>query len=160
MIDGIDLSRMHVGEILDVPDTEARILIAEGWAEPVQSSHRLAPILIIEDDAQTRRILAEWVRAQGYEVVEARDGREGLAALVGYHPAVVLLDLGLPLMDGCAFCKAQQLLGGAFAHVPIVIVSGRDDADEQAARLGASAVLHKPLDYSELVTTIAHQMTH
>lgn len=151
---------MHVGDILDVPDADARILIAEGWAEPVLAHQRLAPILIIEDDADTRRLLADWVRQQGYDVVEARDGREGLAALVGYHPAVVLLDLGLPLMDGCAFCRAQRLLGHTFASVPVVVVSGRADADEQAALCGASAVLHKPLDYSELAITIAQQMTH
>jgi CheY-like chemotaxis protein len=159
-IDGVDLSRMHSGDVLDVSDADARVLIAEGWAEPARAAHRLAPVLIVEDDAETRRMLAECVREQGYEVVEARDGREGLAALMGYHPAMVLLDLGLPLMDGRAFCKAQRLLGGDFAHVPVVVVSGRDDADEQAARMGASAVLHKPFDHSELVSTIAHQMAH
>jgi CheY-like chemotaxis protein len=159
-LDGVDLSRMNAGEILDLSDREARVLIAEGWAEPVHAGHRLAPVLIVEDDGDTRRLLAAWVRQQGYDVVEARDGREGIAALVGYHPAVVLLDLGMPRMDGSAFCKAQQRLDNQLAHIPVVVVSGRDDADEQAARLGASAVLHKPLDYSELATTIAHQMAN
>jgi CheY-like chemotaxis protein len=160
-LNGIDLSRVHSGDVIDVSDWDARVLIAEGWAEAVNAPGRRAPVLIVEDDDATRTMVAEWVRQEGYDAVEARDGREGLAALIGHRPAVVLLDLGMPRMNGPEFRRAQwQLPDAALARVPVVVVSGLDDAEEQAARLGASGVVHKPIAHSELVATLAHEMPH
>lgn len=159
VLNGVDLSQWNVGDVVDASDWNANVLIAEGWAEPVDVLGKPAPVLIIEDDDEIRGMLAVWLRQEGYEPVEARDGREGLAALVRHRPALVLLDLRMPRMDGRQFRSAQQRLNDdALAMVPVVVVSGLEDADEQAAELAASGVLHKPIDHSRFVTTVAAQM--
>lgn len=159
VLNGVDLSRWNVGDVVDASDWDANVLIAEEWAEPVDVLDKPAPVLIIEDDDEIRGMLAVWVQQEGYEPVEARDGREGLAALVRHRPALVLLDLRMPRMDGRQFRSAQRrLTDDVLATVPVVVVSGLEDADEQAAELEASGVLHKPIDHSRFVTTVAAQI--
>jgi DNA-binding response OmpR family regulator len=159
LLNGVDVSQWKVGDVVDTSDWNANVLIAEGWAEPADVVDERASVLIIDDDDEVREMLAVWLRQEGYEPVEARDGHEGLVALVRHRPALVLLDLGMPRVDGRQFRSAQRRLNDdVLATVPIVIVSGLEDADSQAASLGASAVLHKPLDHSHFVTHVAAQM--
>jgi CheY-like chemotaxis protein len=160
-INGIDLSRVNAGDVVDVPEWNAHMLVAEGWAEPVEAQSAHQPVLIVEDDDDTRRLLAEWLEQEGYPVVEARDGLEGLTALVGHRPGLVLLDLRMPGMDGIQFRRAQRCLPDhLLAHVPVVVVSGVDDADAQAAAIGATGVLRKPIDRETLVSAIASRIAH
>lgn len=159
VINGIDLSQVNVGDVVDVPAWKARMLVAEGWAELVDDRSAHQPVLIVEDDDETRRLLAEWLEQEGYPVIEARDGREGLTALVGHRPGIVLLDLRMPRMDGLQFRRAQRCLHDhLLADVPIVVVSGVDDADAQAAAMGATGVLRKPIDRETLVHAIASRI--
>jgi CheY-like chemotaxis protein len=67
-------------------------------------------VLVIEDDEDGRAILSDSLRFAGYTVVEARDGVEGLTALVRHRPAIVLLDLHMPRMDGCGFLHRRRLV--------------------------------------------------
>ena len=160
-INGIDLSRVNAGDVVDVPEWNAHMLVAEGWAEPVEAQSAHQPVLIVEDDDDTRRLLAEWLEQEGYPVVEARDGLAGLTALVGRRPGLVLLDLRMPGMDGIQFRRAQRCLPDhLLAHVPVVVVSGVDDADAQAAAIGATGVLRKPIDRETLVSAIASRIAH
>ena len=134
-LDGVDLSRVEAGDVVDLSDWSARVLVAEGWAEFVQNGADQL-VLIVEDDDETRRLLAGWLQQEGYLVVEARDGHEGLTALVGHRPNIVVLDLRMPRVDGVQFRRAQQCLHDhLLARVPVVVVSGLDDADTQALRV-------------------------
>lgn len=152
---------MAAGDVVDVPEWDARILVAEGWAELVNVRSGHQSVLIVEDDDDTRRLLGEWLEQEGYRVVEARDGREGLAALVGHRPGIVLLDLRMPRMDGLQFRRAQRCLhDDSLAQVPIVVVSGVDDADAQAEAIGATGVLRKPIDRETLVLAVASRIAH
>jgi CheY-like chemotaxis protein len=158
-LNGFDVSRFHVGDVVDVPDSEATILIVEGWAEPVLSGEVLSPILVVEDDDATRHMFASCLRAQGFAVVEARDGREGLAALVTHRPAVVVLDLKMPRMGGRQFRKHQRHLSDpVLANVPVIVVSALDDAREQATELQAVDIMQKPVAPEQLVSLVAKQV--
>ena len=173
IVDGIDLSRFSQGLTYDVATAVANLLLAEGWATPLSEGERNAPalvfplisqprqprVLIVEDDDEARRFLANSLRNEGYAVVEARDGREGLAALKKHRPAVVLLDLRMPRMDGRQFRRAQQQLAErALADVPVVVVSAVDDAREQAEQIGAAEMLPKPIDVERLLATVSRSV--
>src|SRR6185437_10873013 len=78
-----------------------------------------APVLIVEDDADIRELLSSVLVLEGYPVVTAADGAEGLEQLRTAHPALVLLDLMMPSMDGWEF-RRLQMLDPALAGVPTV----------------------------------------
>jgi CheY-like chemotaxis protein len=96
-----------------------------------------APVLLIEDDAPTREVTARHLRAQGWEVIEAADGRQGLERLRERRPAVILLDLMMPTMDGFEFVAAlrQEPTGQT---IPVVVVTAADLSAADRVRLNGS----------------------
>jgi two-component system, OmpR family, KDP operon response regulator KdpE len=106
-------------------------------------------ILLIEDDAQIRRFLRASLVTQGYELLEAETGREGLALAASRVPDVVLLDLGLPDMEGLEVIKQLR----AWSGVPIIILSARGQERDKVANLdaGADDYLTKPFGVGELL---------
>ena len=113
-----------------------------------------APVLIVEDDADIRELLSSVLVLEGYPVVTAADGAEGLEQLRTAHPALVLLDLMMPSMDGWEF-RRLQMLDPALAGVPTVILSGDGRLEAKAASLGTS-FLRKPVDLDELLSVVAN----
>ena len=109
-------------------------------------------VLIVEDEFLLRDDLAQTLRAAGYEVSEASNGRTGLEAMRRDKPQLVLLDLFMPVMDGAQF-RAQQLRDPALAAVPVVIVSGHAD-ERQVRSLGAADFVGKPVDERALMVII------
>ncbi|MCX5893764.1 MAG: response regulator [Deltaproteobacteria bacterium] len=109
-------------------------------------------ILLIEDDPQIRRFLRASLVTQGYELIEAGTGRDGLALAAAQVPEVVLLDLGLPDMEGLEVIK--QLRG--WSSVPIIILSARGQERDKVANLdaGADDYLTKPFGVGELLARI------
>ncbi|TXH03858.1 MAG: response regulator transcription factor [Nevskiaceae bacterium] len=109
-------------------------------------------ILIIDDEAQIRRFIRIALETQGYEVVEAASGREGLAQHDRTKPQLVLLDLGLPDIDGKLV--VEQLRGRS--HVPVIILSVRADENEKVTALdaGANDYVAKPFGAAELSARI------
>jgi two-component system KDP operon response regulator KdpE len=105
-------------------------------------------VLVIEDDVETRAALARELTSRGYRVVEAADGRSGLRRWDSRRPDVVLLDLGLPDMDGVAVIQRIR----HEANTPIVILSGRYDEREKVDALerGADDYVTKPFGVDEL----------
>jgi DNA-binding response OmpR family regulator len=104
-------------------------------------------VLIVDDDADLRRILQLAVGAAGYQAVLAADGVSALQAAQREHPAVIVLDLGLPGGDG--FSVLDRLgASTTLAGIPVVVVSGRDAAGTRERALAAGAVefLAKPID--------------
>jgi DNA-binding response OmpR family regulator len=105
-------------------------------------------VLIVDDDFETLSAERELLVASGFRVVEARDGSEALRAVQEDPPAVVVLDVQMPGMDGPSFARALRM---ALRRVPLVILTGVADPRHEADRCNAEAYLRKPFDADELV---------
>lgn len=95
-------------------------------------------ILIIEDDQEIMSLLSQKISDAGYQVIEARDGEEGLKLLRSNEPDLVLLDIILPNVDGLELLKRKQALSET-KNIPVVVISNSGAPAEisQAQRLGA-----------------------
>jgi CheY-like chemotaxis protein len=112
------------------------------------------PILIVEDDAGIRESMADILKDEGYDVVEAVHGAEALALLKsGVRPCLVLLDLMMPVMDGPSFRAAQQS-DSVLSQIPVVIISAYREIEENARALRANGVLKKPIRLADLIATV------
>ena len=112
------------------------------------AQHGGATVLVVEDDDETRAALTRELSGRGYRVVEAADGRTALERWAARRPDVVLLDLGLPDIDGVDVIGRMR----REANTPIVILSGRYDEHEKVAALdrGADDYVTKPFGVDEL----------
>jgi CheY-like chemotaxis protein len=116
------------------------------------ASHRLR-LLVAEDDAGLSRLYELLLAHHGYEVQVAPDGVEALAAVERSGlPDAALLDIEMPRLDGLELCRRLRQLGPA---LPIVIVTAREDAEEPAARAGATRVLGKSCDWEVVLEALA-----
>src|SRR3954452_16683683 len=108
--------------------------------------------LIIDDEKQIRRLLRLALEGADHQVFEAETGQAGLEEIVYRKPDIVLVDLGLPDMEGV---KALRHLR-EWSDVPVLILSVRDDADEKVAALdaGADDYVTKPFDTAELLARV------
>ena len=114
------------------------------------------PILVIEDDPDLSLMLATALELDGQRVVTAANGMEAIHLAQAHHPALIVLDLMLPVMSGEQFRKAQ-LADDALKAVPVLVVSARHDAVLVAERMKAVGCLTKPVDletFSALVRTL------
>jgi DNA-binding response OmpR family regulator len=116
-------------------------------------------VLVIEDDPDSRTLLAMALEMNGFQVVTAADGRQGLATARGQHPAAIVLDLMMPVMDGEAFRRAQ-LADEELRRIPVVVVSAHNDARRIADRLGVADCMMKPLDFDALANRIREVTGH
>jgi DNA-binding response OmpR family regulator len=109
-------------------------------------------VLLVEDDPRVRRVLQLALSDEGYAVALAATGREGLAALEGADPDVVLLDLMLPDLDGFDVCRRIR----HDSDVPVIMVTARTDSHDVVAGLeaGADDYVTKPLVAKELSARI------
>lgn len=109
-------------------------------------------ILLIEDDLHIRRFLRASLPTQGYELLEAATGQEGLALAAALVPDLILLDLGLPDMEGIEVIRQVR----TWSQVPIIILSAREQEREKVATLdaGADDYLTKPFGMGELLARI------
>jgi two-component system, OmpR family, KDP operon response regulator KdpE len=108
--------------------------------------------LIIDDEVQIRRLLKVALENENYQVHEAKTGREGLVETANCKPAVILLDLGLPDMDGLTVLKRLR----EWSEVPVLILSVRDDEQGKVAALdaGADDYVTKPFSSPELLARL------
>jgi DNA-binding response OmpR family regulator len=109
-------------------------------------------ILVIEDDAEITDALRRSLRQEGYEVRTAGDGVEALDAAAQFIPDLVVLDLGLPRLDGIEVCKQLRSDG----DVPILILTARTETDDRVNGLdsGADDYLVKPFERQEILARI------
>ena len=112
----------------------------------------MARILLIEDDPHIRRFLRASLPTQGYELLEAGTGREGLALAASQVPDIILLDLGLPDMEGMEVIRRLR----EWTVMPIIILSARGQERDKVANLdaGADDYLTKPFGVGELLARI------
>ncbi|QIG43675.1 response regulator transcription factor [Nocardioides anomalus] len=109
-------------------------------------------VLVVDDEPALARALAINLRAHGWEVVTAADGRSALDAAATTHPDVVVLDLGLPDMDGTEVIAGLR----GWTSVPIVVLSARQDGEDkvEALDLGADDYVTKPFAMNELMARL------
>lgn len=127
-------------------------------ARPVRSGLRwpsvrgVADVLIIEDDATIRTALVRALTARGHSAMTSPTAMDGLQSLVAHRPDVVLLDLGLPDLDGSALLAMIR----AVSDVPVIVVTARDDGAEIVSLLDAGADDHlvKPFAVDQLEARI------
>jgi two-component system KDP operon response regulator KdpE len=121
------------------------------------SAHR-PRILVIDDEPQIHRFLGPALEAAGYEPVRADTAAQGLAAIAGRAPDAVILDLGLPDMDG----KDALIRARAFYEGPILVLSARDMETEKIDALdqGADDYVEKPFHVGELLARLRVAMRH
>jgi len=115
-------------------------------------------ILLIEDEPQMRRFLRVTLQSQGYRLIEAPSGRMGLTEGTTRNPDVVLLDLGLPDMDGIEVATAFRQC----SEVPIIVISAREQEEDKVKALdaGADDYLTKPFGSGELLARIRVALRH
>ncbi|KAA3515840.1 response regulator [Agrobacterium rosae] len=118
----------------------------------------LARILVVDDEPQIRRFLRPALAAAGYDVIEAENGADALKAVATAAPDVVILDLGLPDMDGKDVIASLR----GWSTIPIIILSARDREAEKIAALdlGADDYIEKPFHIGELTARIRTAMRH
>jgi two-component system KDP operon response regulator KdpE len=109
-------------------------------------------VLVVDDDPMLTRALRITLRASGYEVVTAADGRTALKAAAAEHPDLVILDLGLPDLDG------SEVLAGLrpWFTGPVLVLSARTDSHDKVDALdaGADDYVSKPFDMGELLARL------
>ncbi len=112
------------------------------------------PILVVDDDADIRDLLAQLLSDEGYEVITAADGREALARLRQLpRPCVILLDLMMPVMNGPQF-YAEQQRDPTLATIPVVVISADGNVQAKAASFGGQ-YLCKPVRLEQVLDTVA-----
>jgi len=117
-----------------------------------------ALVLLVEDELPIRRFLRSALSAEGYRLAEAEEGRQALRLAVQQPPDLVLLDLGLPDMDG----QEVLLQLREWLHAPIVVLSARGQEKDKVAALdaGADDYLTKPFSTGELLARIRVALRH
>ena len=110
------------------------------------------PILVVDDDAKILRLVRMYLEREGFRVIEARDGREALAAIGLEAPALVIIDLMLPEVDGLAVIRAVRRND----RTPIVVLSARGTTNDRISGLAAGAddYVPKPFSPAELVLRV------
>ncbi len=115
-------------------------------------------ILLVEDEPQIRRFLRVTLGEHGYRLVEASTGREGLTQVTTQPPDLIILDLGLPDMDGLDFARQVR----EWSTVPIIVLSARGQEKDKVAALdiGADDYLTKPFGVGELLARLRVALRH
>lgn len=112
----------------------------------------MGSILVIEDEQDSRIMLATLLRRLGYQTLTARDGRDGLTRARQSPPTLVLLDLHMPNLDGAGF-RTEQKADPELAGIPVIVVT----ADPEGARtrgLDVEDVIQKPIDVDRLTAMV------
>jgi signal transduction histidine kinase/ActR/RegA family two-component response regulator len=123
-------------------------------AQPAAFPARVEPrkILVIEDDADVRRVIVECLGLIGYSVSEAPNGAQGLAAIAGEKPDLLVVDYAMPDMTGAeVISKARELVG----ELPVILATGYADMAAVERLAGKPAILRKPFDINSLGAAVA-----
>jgi len=109
-------------------------------------------VLLVEDNEVLRHLFSRGLRAQGFDVTEAGNGRDALDQLVGYEPNLVITDVMMPVMDGVEFIHNLRKIP-AMASVPVVAITadGTAETERRVRDAGAIDFIVKPVDIPTLL---------
>jgi diguanylate cyclase (GGDEF)-like protein/PAS domain S-box-containing protein len=116
-------------------------------------------ILVVDDDAGARRLTRATLAKAGFQVIEAGDGKAALEAMAGELPDLVLMDVGMPIMDGFDACAALRRLPGG-SRMPVAMMTGLDDTHsiERAFEVGATDFITKPINWAVLQHRVRYML--
>ena len=114
-----------------------------------------AVILVVDDDASSRETLSDLLSQNGYSVASAENGRQALDYLRRSTPALILLDLMMPVMSGWEFLALKKT-EPRLEPLPVVVMTGSGLVDD----VDAQAVLHKPIDFGVLIRTVKQNLEY
>ena len=112
-------------------------------------------VILVEDDRETRELLARLLRNDGFEVMEAANGLKLISMLHADHPEVIILDVNLSWIDGFELCRAVKR-NEEFREIPVVFLTGRSTEDDarRGRDAGAEAYFRKPVDFAQFATEL------
>lgn len=110
-------------------------------------------VLVVDDDPDLVEVMLLVLRGAGYAVRSAANGKQALEVVKAGKPALILLDMLMPVMDGWQF--ARELRAGWGREVPVVVVTAADHARARSDEIAADEVLPKPFDVDELLRVVA-----
>jgi len=114
------------------------------------------PVLVVEDDVDVREALVYLLQEEGLDAIGATDGLDAIGKIdEGLHPALILLDLMMPVMDGERFLRIRQS-DPRLAAIPVVIVSAMQRMRVDPKELDVDAVITKPVDPARVIETVRH----
>ncbi len=113
----------------------------------------MSRILVVDDDRALRHAISRALRLEGYEVLEAGDGAQALSQLEQQRPEAVILDLGLPVIDGLTVCQVVRTRGD---RTPILVLTARNEVSDRVQGLdaGADDFMSKPFALEELLARL------
>ena len=115
------------------------------------------PVLVVDDDAEHRRVCREWLEDEGYTVVQAADGKEALDYVIDRRnilPCLIVLDLSMPLVTGWEFLAITKGYV-RLASIPVVLISGHEPNLDPVRHGTIAAFLRKPYDGTQLLALVA-----
>lgn len=114
-------------------------------------------ILVADDNLAIRALITEILELEGYPVVTAANGMQALELVERTHPALVILDMRMPVIDGWGFARELRARG---VRVPVLMITAAQSARSWAAEIGADDYLAKPFGILELLTAVERLTTH
>ena len=139
------------GVVFDRPESEHHRMAAR------VSSNGLT-VMVVEDFDDVRELLKIYLSSKGCDVIEASDGMEAVSMAERLCPNLILMDIGLPSLDGLsATCRIREI--SALRDTPIVVISAHSDCRDVALQAGANEFLTKPLDLDSLDGLIENMFT-
>lgn len=111
-------------------------------------------LLVVDDNPDLRLVLEEVLENEGYTVELAADGLEAICKINGLRPALILLDIMMPRMDGFAFAEELERRG-LRSEMPILVLSADGRAQRAAERIGAAGYVAKPFELEQLLDEVS-----
>lgn len=115
-------------------------------------AERAVQILVVDDETNIRELIVTYLKREGYAAIETGDGQEALTLARSHHPALIILDIMLPGLDGLAVCRELRKEGGP----PIIMLTARNDEVDRVVglELGADDYVAKPFSPRELMARV------
>jgi DNA-binding response OmpR family regulator len=115
-------------------------------------------ILVIDDDVNLIKLMSYILKKANYEVITARNGREGITLSKEHNPSLIILDLMMPVMDGFKFL--EEFKSTVNVNTPVIVMTARGYTKEiqKILNAGAVAYIEKPFDRNVFINTVNHYM--
>jgi CheY-like chemotaxis protein len=116
-------------------------------------------VLVVEDTRDTRELIRMVLELNGYEVLEAERGDEAVEVAVSAHPDAIIMDMSLPVLDGCQATRSIRLQPG-LEHVPIIACTAHNRWEWRAKAIvaGCDEFLEKPIDFKRLDSLLSRHI--